>query len=55
MCMDEEGNIKSKSGNNYLTISYERMIPVIIESLKELTREVEALKKENKMLKEKLM
>ena len=55
MCLDNEGNIKSKSGNNYLTISYERMIPVIIESLKELTREVEALKIENKMLKEKLM
>ena len=55
MCLDNEGNIKSKSGNNYLTISYERMIPVIIESLKELTLEVEALKKENKILKEKLM
>jgi len=55
MCLDNDGNIKSKSGNNYLTISYERMIPVIIESLKELTREVEALKKENKILKEKLM
>ena len=55
MCLDDEGNIKSKSGKNYLTISYERMIPVIIESLKELTREVEALKKENKILKEKLM
>ena len=55
MCLDNDGNIKSKSGNNYLTISYERMVPVIIESLKELTREVEALKKENKILKEKIM
>jgi predicted acyltransferase (DUF342 family) len=55
MCLDNDGNIKSKSGNNYLTISYERMIPVIIESLKELTREVDALKKENKILKEKIM
>ena len=55
MCLDNDGNIKSKSGNNYLTISYERMVPVIIESLKELTQEVEALKKENKILKEKIM
>ncbi len=33
---DKNGNLISKSGENYLTISYERLAPVFVESIKEL-------------------
>ena len=49
---DENDNIVSKSGENYLTISYERMMPVIVESIKKLNNEIKLLKEENKDLKE---
>jgi hypothetical protein len=47
---DDDNNITSKSGEDYLTICYERLIPVIIESIKELNNEINKLKKENKEL-----
>jgi len=49
---DENNNIVSKSGENYLTVSYDKMIPVIIESIKKLNSEIKLLKEENKLLKE---
>ena len=49
---DENDNIVSKSGENYLTISYERLIPVIVESIKQLNNEIKLLKDENQHLKE---
>ena len=49
---DENDNIVSKSGENYLTISYERLMPVIVESIKKLNNEIKLLKKENQHLKE---
>ena len=49
---DENNNIVSKSGENYLTVSYDKMIPVIIESIKKLNSEIKLLKEENLHLKE---
>jgi len=40
---DENGEIFSKSGNNYLTIQYEKLIPYLIEGMKELKKENELL------------
>jgi hypothetical protein len=38
---------KSKSGNDYLTVSYERLVPVLIEAIKEQNKRIENL--ENKL------
>jgi len=47
---DENGEIISKSGNNYLTINYERLIPYLIEGMKELKKENELLNNRLKKL-----
>lgn len=39
--LDAEG--KSKSGENYLTLKYERLVPLLVEAIKELNLKVEAL------------
>jgi hypothetical protein len=41
----KDGEIISKSGQNYLTVSYERLIPVIIEAIKDLSKEINDIKK----------
>ena len=41
-----DGKIKSNSGENYLTLHYERLVPLIVEAIKELSNEVEKLKQE---------
>ena len=41
----DNGNVVSKSGQEYLTINYERLVPLLIEGIKELKKEVEILKK----------
>jgi hypothetical protein len=38
-------NGKSKSGENYLTVQYEKLVPLLIESIKELSEKVEKLEK----------
>ena len=42
---DEEGNKYSISGENYKTVKYDKMIPLLIEAIKELSEQVEELKK----------
>jgi Chaperone of endosialidase len=51
MANDENGNIISKSGKSYLTICYERLGPVFVEAIKELTGQIKELKKENETIK----
>ena len=51
---DNNGVIKSKSGENYLTICYEKLAPVFVEAIKDLTKQVETLKNENLELKKEL-
>lgn len=41
---DETGNIVSISGNDYLTVDYAKLVPVLIEAIKELSAEIEKLK-----------
>ena len=40
--LDEKGN--SKSGEHYKTIQYERVIPLLVEAIKELRAEIQALR-----------
>ena len=39
----ESGEIISKSGENYMTVSYPRMVPLLIECIKELNNEIDKL------------
>lgn len=40
---DEEGNMYSVSGQNYKTVQYEKLIPLLIEGIKELSEKVKFL------------
>lgn len=51
---DSNGVIKSKSGENYLTICYEKLAPVFVEAIKDLAKQVETLKSENLELKKEI-
>jgi len=46
MTRDNYNNIISKSGDNYLTICYEKLAPLFVESIKELKKEINELKLE---------
>jgi hypothetical protein len=39
----ESGEIISKSGENYITVSYQNMVPLLIECIKELNKEIDTL------------
>jgi uncharacterized protein YqgV (UPF0045/DUF77 family) len=47
MKMNEAGEIISKSGEKYLTISYERIVPVLVEAIKELNQKNISFTNEN--------
>ena len=54
MSKDENGTISSASGENYLTICYERLGAVFVEAIKDLTSQIKELKEENVLIKKEL-
>jgi hypothetical protein len=51
-CNLDNGQTVSKSGQDYLTVAYERMVPLLIECIKQLKSEVAELREEVNLLKE---
>ena len=49
--IDDDGEGGSVTGEDYITVQYHRMVPLLIEGIKELTSELEAVKLELKELK----
>jgi hypothetical protein len=45
---DRDKDGASKSGENYLTVNYERLIPLLVEGIKELRQELNNIKKQLK-------
>jgi len=43
---------KSKSGENFLTVKYEKMVPLLIEAIKEQQTQIESQKSEIDVLKD---
>jgi hypothetical protein len=54
IAVDEDGNEYSKSGENYKTVHYEKLIPLLIEAIKEQNEDIQNLKEEIVKLKSNL-
>ena len=48
---DMDNNGKSKSGDNYLTVQYEKIVPLLIECIKKQQNQIEDLRTEVESLK----
>lgn len=44
--IDDDGYGGSLTGNNYVTVNYQRIVPLLVEGIKELTEELKAVKLE---------
>jgi hypothetical protein len=53
LATDAEGNKISRSGEKYLTMSYERLAPVFVEAIKELEQKNNVLEQKNNVLEQK--
>ena len=49
---DEDGNMFSTSGEDYLTLKYDRLVPLLVEGIKEQTEIIKTQQKEIDELKE---
>jgi hypothetical protein len=43
IAVDEIGNKYSKTGENYLTVDYSRLVPLLIEAIKEQQEQINRL------------
>jgi hypothetical protein len=43
MTTSETGEVKSLTGENYLTVDYSKLVPVLIEAIKQLEEKVNRL------------
>jgi len=51
---DENGNSYSKSGNNFLTVKYEKIVPLLVEGIKEQQLQIEKQQLQIEELKNKI-
>ena len=50
MHTNEDGTIVSKTGEDYMTVDYSKLVPLLIESVKEQQRHINRLEKRIKSL-----
>jgi hypothetical protein len=46
--LDNDGNTTSKSGENYLTVQYEKIVPLLVAAIQELNDKVNNLEEQLK-------